>query len=557
MFGSNQREEFRLQVPKGAPFASLMSQFIKSGDYVEAQRFAQTSLREKFDPGTLFLVARLATANGDNEGFPTRALEMHLPDALPRLLVDAGEHVDWDTWERAIRAARLRGSDDFRILPLLGRRMSYEEPPESVRRALREWVMRPRNLIGLQLALRVFECDGKQDHVDELFASVELPKVFSRLLEDEGLPPSSRILQLCIANERAALAGKRRTSFRQGITEVEEQQVWGDEDRLVEMFWPLSLLVPVHDRFARTLDLVARAYFRIWRELLARGFGIVPRLEAVHGIVANEASGIPRISYHTCALQNQVAARTVRGVRLKEHALRGYFSVDSKGYAAWSDFATKSHEDIIKQTRHVPPEKLLRFASELRRRYLTEDQTKYAQPASQLFLPRDSPRVFFPLQVPDDVVVTSQKPRVLHELVRAAKLAAQAGITAIVKPHPYDDSATTVRLLEESRQVGVRLTRAPISSILSNVDFVCVVNSGVGFEALVMGKNVISLGDSDYSVATRRVASAEEAVAAFRGNQDLDASLFRERFLWLAFQEYVCSIDEVAQRAASRIQGLA
>ncbi len=111
---------------------------------------------------------------------------------------------------------------------------------------------------------------------------------------------------------------------------------------------------------------------------------------------------------------------------------------------------------------------------------------------------------FFPLHLSDDSAITVRAPQFQRqeEIVRyIAERALPLGTKLYVKPHPAAMHAYSLGTLHEiSRIPNVRLIDPPVVSheLIAAAEGVCVINSTVGFESLLYGKPVLSLGRCFY-----------------------------------------------------------
>lgn len=209
------------------------------------------------------------------------------------------------------------------------------------------------------------------------------------------------------------------------------------------------------------------------------------------------------LNYHTCFARR-------RNLNLKLGYMPGFLYADRSGFSGWSEIAGRAFDPSA-----VDAERAEHFlASRIEGRILARGVTKEAQRRSGAV--RDLPQgyTFFPLQVPKDVVLrladlsTEQILSVLTERAAHDPL--------VIKLHPATqepDFVARIRDLHDPRR-GVHVVDDHIHDLILGADRVVTINSGTGFEALMLGRPVISCGASDYHHLTTRVRSAAELEAA-------------------------------------------
>lgn len=112
--------------------------------------------------------------------------------------------------------------------------------------------------------------------------------------------------------------------------------------------------------------------------------------------------------------------------------------------------------------------------------------------------------VFFPLQIPHDQSIRYFSDYELGEALAAALALARARqLTLVLKEHPANRPSTAA-FRQQVRGPDVFWSDAHLHDLLSHADGVVTINSGAGFEALLAGKPVVSLGRAEYDVAAHR-----------------------------------------------------
>lgn len=194
----------------------------------------------------------------------------------------------------------------------------------------------------------------------------------------------------------------------------------------------------------------------------------------------------------------------------KEMHIRGWFTVDDQGWGA-DHSRLRTPPDLSA----VSAGEAESFCRSMRAEFLITGRSKHDQPAVRTIPPNLKPYFFAPLQMPGDDVIMNHSPITVIQYVRALSQWADLRRRNVVfKLHPFQPADVE----EEARKAAaaspyVFLLNENVHSLVSAAHAVIVINSGVGFESLIHGKPVITLGACDYQWMT------------FRGSvSDLDAA---------------------------------
>lgn len=215
------------------------------------------------------------------------------------------------------------------------------------------------------------------------------------------------------------------------------------------------------------------------------------------------------LSYHTLVRgkQNQ------KYIHYKEAYLPGYFCIDELGYSGWSslsNFKSPYKENNVSTT--------IDYHKSLQKKFISKNLTKYKQYKNSKFKHQSLPHefLFAALQVPDDTVTywahmpTKIWLKALYEFAKNKK------IVLVVKIHPKDKTSNLRKFLKTLNERFIFITDAPIHHIIAKSMAVITTNSGVGFEALMHHKPVITCGRSDYNSATIEVRNINELNVALQ-----------------------------------------
>ena len=129
----------------------------------------------------------------------------------------------------------------------------------------------------------------------------------------------------------------------------------------------------------------------------------------------------------------------------------------------------------------------------------------------------DGPFILYAGQVRDDTQLTALSPRYpsqLSAICATWDALMPAGLSLVVKPHPYDIDGSVLQLHTTLPDLTV-IVDTPIRALLTDprCRAVVTVNSSVGLEALVLGVPVVTLGRSIYDVLTHSAVDRQIAEA--------------------------------------------
>ncbi len=261
---------------------------------------------------------------------------------------------------------------------------------------------------------------------------------------------------------------------------------------------PLTAVVevsPVHCRGAELGALYRDFITQISAVLVQMGYSL--RFETVENFadVMRKRAGVDslRLAFHSFGKHGD------RVLHYKEGYLRGYFYLEYGGFSAWSDAC----DDNALPTARVEDAVAEAYCARWARALESGTANKYAQ-APRASEPEDlTDYVFVPLQTEEDVVA-------VHRWLNLEQLEQFiAGTTAgrstkfVLKRHPKCRSSAVAEMLARlSRCEHVSIGEGPTPHYIRHAEAVLTANSGVGFEALILGVPVISTARSDYQAVT-------------------------------------------------------
>ena len=256
---------------------------------------------------------------------------------------------------------------------------------------------------------------------------------------------------------------------------------------------------------------VCRAFLGIVSHVLAQGASVI-FLPAPFARDLTHAKIPARrvISYHTFAAGRD----DIR--HYKESSIKRYFMIDKAGYSGASALAENPGTASMAGSENTERREWgKRRADLLRSVYAMGTYSKYEQPEgkSETQLPDDY--VFVALQVPDDSVARWHFFDGFGFLDPIIDYYQGTSTQIVVKPHPKaldQASQAIIARLQETR--GITVTMRPVTELIAGANTVITQNSGVGFEALLLGKPVLCAGMSEYAGGCLIWRSREEFAQA-------------------------------------------
>lgn len=188
--------------------------------------------------------------------------------------------------------------------------------------------------------------------------------------------------------------------------------------------------------------------------------------------------------------------------RYKDAYLDNMITFDSIGYSGWSSLCNK---DVNKILETIPQEKANKFFDKFAKKNIAKNKSKYKQPYLKDFkFPNKF--IFFPLQTTDDSVMLHSYFKPIELIEKIINLLSKKNIKLVIKRHPRCKDLELKRLLKYyEKKNKVIIFEGSIHDAISKAETVYTINSGVGFEALLHLKPVITFGKSDYMSMTKNV----------------------------------------------------
>ncbi len=357
------------------------------------------------------------------------------------------------------------------------------------------------------------------------------PELAERL---QALGPLAGAIDLAARNEVAGTDMQMCITPAGGVVELASLE----NGRAIELYLLSSLLRDLKDEEQRPYRSSQRQFsHHLVEQLLVSGFCVYPRLQAGVDGATPVSAAHPAFTWHT------LGAGQPGQFHLKIGTLFGHFIVDSKGYSGWSSIAGKELNELVHGVDQVQADA---HWARLHEDLVAGGKSKYAQ--LEEALPEEwGEYIFLPMQVADDTVARLADIDTLSLLRALVDWASATGAIVVVKRHPMCRNVEIARTINEAELAGhIRVSNANIHQLVAGAACVVTVNSGVGAEALLQLKPVVTTGRSDYAAATRRVSTPEELYEVL-GNRAWSSASEDEirKFLWFYTKRYMVRYDDV------------
>ena len=232
------------------------------------------------------------------------------------------------------------------------------------------------------------------------------------------------------------------------------------------------------------------------------------------------------------------------------------FTVDSLGWGA-----DHSRMQSKPEFENIDEHEAELYCEKLKKQFITTGLSKHAQPgtsrAQQIFrrfgllLPSRYPKDFIlvPLQIPRDYVAKYHASITVIDFIHLISTWADNVRQNIVfKLHPYNvndpDIIDIVKGYSESNNY-IHCLEGNIHYLIDKSIGVFTINSGVGFEALIHGKPVVTFGNCDYKWVTYNcdpgfLDKAQDYICAYSSQQKNNA----KKFVYHYCSKHAYSINE-------------
>lgn len=198
----------------------------------------------------------------------------------------------------------------------------------------------------------------------------------------------------------------------------------------------------------------------------------------------------PFFAYHT-------VSETDFGLHFKETDRPSLFSFDRRGYAGWSRFSAMTLAEL--HAADISPQAAADFFDREKQRVIGGNLSKYRQADISNVEELPEKFIFVGLQLIGDAVSQLAYLNLFEMVDEVVSTAKSHGLPVVVKRHPLCTTPEVSHYLGDLVSRGVvQQVHSSIHAIIPKAQAVCVINSGVGAEALLHEKPVYVFGRSDY-----------------------------------------------------------
>ncbi|MEL6864775.1 MAG: hypothetical protein AAFP19_10160 [Bacteroidota bacterium] len=251
-------------------------------------------------------------------------------------------------------------------------------------------------------------------------------------------------------------------------------------------------------------------------------------VQVYHPDEAEESQGAPFKIYAHVTFREEEGDLFYKDMHLPE-----LYTLDSRGWGA-DDSRMREAPNLS----GIDAQPATAFCQQLAQRFLQNGQSKHEQPPldDSIDLPDDY--IFAPLQRPNDYVNVHHSPIEVVDFIRLlGQWANKLRQTIVVKAHPGNRADWEVmKTLEEVayEHPYLQVVTANIHALIRRSKGVITINSGVGFESLIHGRPVVTLGRCDYQWVCHRVLD-NKIEAAFDYIRQFDTQQLTRQYQFIYY----------------------
>lgn len=267
-------------------------------------------------------------------------------------------------------------------------------------------------------------------------------------------------------------------------------------------------------------------------DTIGLNYGVKGQIK-LHGV---EDLPIPFFSYHTVSGHRN-------GLHFKETDRPSRFSFDTGGYSGWSEFSRKSLAEL--PLHEVDATAADRFFQQDQAQTISRNLSKYNQGPLHAADALPTRFVFVALQMIGDSVQELAFCNPIEMIEEVLKVCEKIGYSVVVKRHPLCGSTAIGKYIWENESAGrIISATGSIHSIIAKSTAVCVINSGVGAEALLHEKPVYVFGRSDYMAACFVCKQRGDFEKQFQPARTAVSAEDLRRFWYLLRNEYAVDLRD-------------
>jgi hypothetical protein len=276
------------------------------------------------------------------------------------------------------------------------------------------------------------------------------------------------------------------------------------------------------------------AFLKIISFLLANKIGMIFKNQFHNGKI--DSRGIPAkinyvFSHHTRSHENK---QKFVHFHVKQSPISGYVMVDTKGYSGWAASADINDN----QMSSVSDLTVESFFKEKCEPLIENKATKYTQSDADFIV--EGEYVFCAMQILTDSVAQLAHINSLDMVQNTVEALEGTKYKVVIKRHPLCKSNEVTTVLEKlSKSNSVIISEADIYKIIPNCKAVITVNSGVGLEALIMGKKVFTTGRAEYSPVSIKLYKKDDFLTLYSNLESNADTKLTYKFLNLYFENHL------------------
>jgi capsule polysaccharide modification protein KpsS len=219
---------------------------------------------------------------------------------------------------------------------------------------------------------------------------------------------------------------------------------------------------------------------------------------------------------------------------VKQSPVSGYVMVDTKGYSGWAASADINDN----QMSSVSDLTVESFFKEKCEPLIENKATKYTQSDADFIV--EGEYVFCAMQILTDSVAQLAHINSLDMVQNTVEALEGTKYKVVIKRHPLCKSNEVTTVLEKlSKSNSVIISEADIYKIIPNCKAVITVNSGVGLEALIMGKKVFTTGRAEYSPVSIKLYKKDDFLTLYSNLESNADTKLTYKFLNLYFENHL------------------
>ena len=301
-----------------------------------------------------------------------------------------------------------------------------------------------------------------------------------------------------------------------------------------------ATLVP-YQTLRRVFDLIVQVLFE-------EGLYVLPMVQPFNNLVVEkDFENYPMICHHTMG-------KRANTLHVKSAYIDNYAYLDQAGYGPFTAILPKS--ELLKKVSAVDSMVAETFYDTVLAPYCDAKKSNLHQGTQSIKFDKSKEYFFFAMQTIDDTVIRETYMPPMDAINAILEHFRHTNKILLIKKHPKDHSRTTREfLLKVSCHKNCLIARSNVHDLIAKSSATICINSGVGMEALLHLKPVISLGKSDYQDATHVARTVDELIGILDSKQLAPDRSSLKKFLWYFFNEHLCAAND-KQAVRDRLQYL-